>query len=96
VFFCPLGVKMNFVMTSATDPHKNRSIIKPATATKGKAMMNVNARTSAANNLANGMGGNIFPLKATVNGKFMLSFFGDASKGCAAYHCFSTNLVQPE
>jgi hypothetical protein len=67
-----IGVQKN--VTLPTDPHKNRSIIKPATATKGKAMMNVNARTSAANNLASGMRGNVLALKATVDGEFMLSF----------------------
>jgi hypothetical protein len=47
-------------------------------------MMNVNARISAACNLASGMRGNMLAFKAAVEGEFMLSFFGDASKGCAA------------
>ena len=84
MFFCPLGFQMDPTMTLATYTHKNRSIIKPAAATKGKAMMNVNRRARAPSNLANGMGGNMLAFKAAVEGEFMLSFFGDASKGCAA------------
>jgi hypothetical protein len=65
---------MASVMMLATYAHENINITKPATATKGKTMMNVNARISAANHFASGMRGNMLAFKATVDGEFMLSF----------------------
>ena len=94
MFFCPLGFQMDPAMMLAANTHENINIIKPTTATKGKTMMNVNARASAPNHFASGMRGNMLAFKAAVDGEFMLFLFGDASKGCAAYHVVSCNLAR--